>query len=180
MQQFSLNLGLDVMPISQDPDAMPDLMRLYNAVKLLAGALDEYTGALGAESGDYSTAGLTKLRLTGTTRIYVLFSEAVTSGQLVTLYNNAGVLTAKKAGGGTWAGLARGFVLSSVSNGAYGEVFLQGANNAISGMTPGTLYYTSDVTAGAVSTGATTPHIQPVGIALSANTLWFTPALETR
>lgn len=178
-QSYSTNLGLDVLPVSTDPDNLPDINRLYNAVKALAYNLDAATGVVSKPSDDWSTAGFSFLRLQNSCRLYVKFTEAVIPGNLVSLYNNAGELAAQKAGGVFLAGgLARGFVLSSVAVGEYGEVFLKGLNNMIAGMTPGQAYDLSDTTAGVLTAvGATSPYKQPCGFAVDTNAFWFDPLL---
>lgn len=175
MSQLSVNLGLDIMPQSQDPDNQYDLFRLYNAVKILAFALDSYTGSLGAEVSEWSTVGASRIKTQNLSRLYVQFTETVSPGMIVTLYNNSGVLAAKKAGGSVWQGLANGFVLAGVNSGSFGEVFLSGVNSSLTGLTPGSTYYTSAATPGLISSGASSPNIQEVGIALSTSELWFNP-----
>lgn len=179
--QFGTNLGLDIFPVTTDPDNAFDITRLYNACKTLAASLDNFTGAIGKQPEDWSQIKETFLRLQNMTRLYVIFSENVSSGNMIALYNNAGVLTARKAGGPSFGGgLARGFVQAPVTSGQYGEVFLGGANAYISGMTPGSPYYLSAGTAGLITGAASSPYLQEVGFAVSSSVLWFAPTPYSR
>jgi len=164
-QQYSLDLGLDIVPISKDPENMGDMYRLYNAVKLVAGALDLYTGSLGANAEDWSIADTTYVRSQNISRIYRIFDIAVTAGQIVTIKStgNIGLAT---------TGLAHGWSPIPVAAGQYGEVRLFGLHTSVSGLTPGTWYYSS-ATAGAITTTVTA---QKVGFAVSATALFFNPS----
>jgi len=163
-QSYSVNLGLDIVPISKDPDNSGDLYRLYNAVKSLASALDSYTGVTGANSDDWSVAGTEYLLLQRTARIYVLFDVAVTLGQLVALNSSGHAIL-------SGIGTVQGWAPTAVAAGAYGEVRLFGLHTAVSGLTPGTAYYASS-TAGGI-TGTVTA--QKIGFAITANKLFFNP-----
>lgn len=175
-QDYSLNLGLDIVPITTDPQNLPDMYRLYNAVKGVAAALDSAAGTVSRPKGDWATVGTGALRTQNLSRFYVLASEAMTAGMIVSIWNNAGVPNVRKAGGpALGGGLGNGFVLANVSASEYCEVFLAGANTGITGLVPGTYYDLSLVTAGAVSTGVASPNKQTIGVALTATCLWFTP-----
>jgi hypothetical protein len=107
----------------------------------------------------------------------ILASEALTAGNLVNIYNNAGTANCRKADASAASAgkIAHGFVLANVSNGANATVYLAGINNQLSGMTVGDEYLS---TAGAVvSTPATTSGYtsQKVGVAISATELAFQP-----
>jgi hypothetical protein len=173
--QLSLNLGLDVMPISQSPDTLPDLLRLYNACNLLASQIDDFTGAIGAEPSTWSQQGASRIVTQNGARLYCQTTEALSPGNVVTLYNSGATTLAKKAGGSTWQGYARGFVLDTFAANSWCEIFLIGVNNAIAGMTPGTVYYISEGTPGLIA-ASTGTHAQKVGYALSTTQLWFCPS----
>jgi hypothetical protein len=163
--QFSVNLGLDIVPQSKDPDNLGDLYRLYNASKSLAGALDDYTGAIGANQEDWSVAGTEYLLLQRMTRIYVQFAVTVTTGQILTI-NSAGNAALAATGA------AQGWAPAPVAAGAWGEMRLMGLHSAVAGLTPGTWYYSS-ATAGAITATVTA---QKVGFAIAANKLFFNPS----
>jgi hypothetical protein len=175
-QDYSLNLGLDILPITTDPQNLPDMYRLYNAVKGVAAAIDNYTGAVSRPKADWPTLGVNAIRNQNMSRLYIMTSEVLTAGMIVSIWDDAGTAKVRKAGGPALAGgLGAGFVLASFSAGEYCEVFLSGLNTGIAGMVPGTYYDLSLVTAGAVSTGVASPNKQTLGVALSATALWFTP-----
>lgn len=173
-EQLSLNLGLPQTPDTPDPVLFNAILPMYNAIKNVARALDLYTGVLARPSGDWSVLTPADTILSaGTNRLYVLFTVAVDAGKLVNLYNDAGALKARYANASAAGTLARGFAPDSVASGAYGQVILFGLNAGLSGLTPGTVYFCSNVdglygtVAGVVS--------QKVGYALSATDLYFNP-----
>ena len=174
---FTSNLGLDIAPISTDKNNLRDLWALYNAVKILATNLDSYTGIVEEEVAYWpSTPPQGSLLLQNHSRIYVPFSETVTPGNTITLWNDSGVLRAKKGS----AGDVRGFAPHAVSSGSYGVVCLLGLCQVISGMTPGIVYYAQPTIPGLVT--ATVPVVggqivQPLGHSLSASLFYFNPAL---
>ena len=164
-QQLSLNLGLDVVPLSKDPDNLGDIYRLYNAVKLLAAALDAYTGIIGASAEDYATAGSSFILTQNSARLYIQFAATVTAGQLVK------ITAAGKADLGV-AGNVIGWAPAAVAINDYGEVRLLGLDTAIAGLTPGVTYYASAGTPGAITAAVTA---QSIGFAISASQLFFNP-----
>ena len=164
-QQYTTNLGLDLVPISKDPNNNGDLYRLYNAVKAVAANLDAYTGAAGAETGDWAVAFTEFLLLQRMSRVYVVFGSTVTAGQLVGINSSGQAVLAA-------TGAVQGWAPNAVAAGQYGEMRLLGLHTAVSGLTPGTWYYAS-ATAGAITSTVTA---QKVGFALSANKLFFNPA----
>lgn len=103
-------------------------------------------------------------------------SEALAAGDLVNLYNNAGVLTVRKADATTNAKPAHGFVLVSVSNAGTASIYLPGhLNTAVTGLTIGSDYYLS-TTPGQITTtapSATGNIVQPVGKADKTTELMF-------
>ena len=161
------NLGLDIMPITQDPQVLPDMIRVYNAIKLLSSNLDIYSGVQGESSDYWGQAGITRLLITNLCRLYVPASEAISAGMIVNLYNNGGNLTARKASDNY---SPNAFALANSTNGQI-EVALMGVNSAYSGLTPGTVYHTS-TTPGYISS-APGLNSQVVGTALNSTSLWI-------
>jgi hypothetical protein len=105
----------------------------------------------------------------------VLASEALNAGDFVNLYNNAGTLNARKADASN-ARQCDGFVNAAVANGANATVYLEGQNEALAALTPGSKYFLG--VAGAISTvpASTAGHIhQYIGKALAATELVFEP-----
>jgi hypothetical protein len=109
----------------------------------------------------------------------VLASAALTSGQLVNVYNNASVATVRPADGSTTGKEANGYVLANVLSAAMATVYHSGLNTAVTGLTPGKQWL-SDSTPGSVvpTSPSTAGHIsQQVGVAVSATALQFAPQL---
>ena len=151
-QQLSMNLGITQVPETQDQKLFPELLRIYNALNIVASALDSYTGALPPPPSTWSAlTPVDTIQTQRTQRLYLQFSESVGAGELVTIWNDAGTPKAKKAGGNPWAGDTRGFATASVTAGAFGEIVLGGLDIYISGLTPGVTYYTSNSVAGAMT-----------------------------
>ena len=113
---------------------------------------------------------------TGVDAVTATANVALSAGNFVNLYNNAGVLTAQLADCST--GLpADGYVLAAVAAAATGTVYLNDQNTAAgTALTPGTTYYLS--TAGGISSTAPTTAAyisQVVGKTTSATALQFRP-----
>lgn len=105
-------------------------------------------------------------------------SEALTAGNLVNVYSNAGTANCRKADATTAGKEAHGFVLTSVSSGATALVYFEGTNTALSGLTPGKQYLST--TAGATTTTAPSSSgnvVQVVGYAVSATAMSFQSTL---
>ena len=105
-------------------------------------------------------------------------SENLTAGDLVNIYSNAGVLTARKADATTNAKPAHGFVLASVTSPANATVYSPSqTNTAVTALTIGSEYFLS-TTPGAVTT--TPPNaagniVQRVGVADKTTEFVFVP-----
>jgi len=102
-------------------------------------------------------------------------SEDLSAGDLVNIYNDVGIATARKADGTVVGKEAIGYVLEASTSGNNASVHLDGLNTQLSGLTPGNTYYLSD-TAGAVTdTPLATPgnFSQRVGKALGTSSLAF-------
>ncbi len=182
-EKFSVDLGLAFIPETANPALFNELYKVYNAIKILAGTLDIYTGAIRPDEDTWPqlTAANTILSQ-NVNRIYVPFSEDVTPGQVVTLFNDSGVVTAKLAGGPVWAGDCRGFMslLTTVTSGTFGEVTLFGLHSLLTGATPAAIYYTSPDTPGLftdIEPSSPGQHLQRIGYALNTGGLFFNPEL---
>jgi len=107
----------------------------------------------------------------------VTASEALSAGDLVNVYSNAGTLNARKADGSAAGKPADGFVLAAVSNGAAATVYPEEAQiTGLSGLTVGGDCFLSTSTPGAIQ--QTVPSgankvCQLVGKALNATTVLF-------
>jgi hypothetical protein len=105
----------------------------------------------------------------------IVASEALTAGDLVNIWSNAGVANMRKADGSTTGKEAHGFVLAAVASSAAGTCYFEGTNTQCTGLTPG-LQFLSSTTAG--KTTVTAPStagqiVQRVGYAISATAMNF-------
>lgn len=107
----------------------------------------------------------------------VICSEALSAGNLVNLWSNAGVLNVRKADATTVGKEAQGYVNASYASGASAIVLFDGPISGLTGLTPGMRYYL-DTTAGGVTLtppSAAGNIVQYVGQSLSATELTFEP-----
>lgn len=111
----------------------------------------------------------------------VTASEALASGDLVNVYNNASTANARKADGSTTGKEASGFVLAAVANAGAATVYFNGNNNQVTGLTPGMQFLGAtagkSVAAALTTSGQTS---QMVGYATSATNLNFQPQIPTQ
>ena len=101
----------------------------------------------------------------------IVASEAISAGAPVNIYDNAGTVSirnADKASGKP----ADGFVIAAVASGANGEVYFEGNNTGVTGLTAGVDYFLGDNGA-YVSTATTTAGdiLQYLGKATAATSL---------
>lgn len=172
----SVNLGLPAIADPPDPTFFGEITRIFNAIRNLAMALDQYTGNLGADAVYYSsTKPSSSVLVQNMQRLYVQCGVAITAGQAVHLYNTAGVLTAELASAATTAKPMHGFCTVGAAINGYAEVMLGGLCTLIGGLTPGATYYLAN-TAGAVALTAGTT-TQRIGIALGVASLFVQPTL---
>jgi hypothetical protein len=102
-------------------------------------------------------------------------SEALAAGDLVNIWNSAGVANVRKADGSVSGKEAHGFVLSAFASAATATVYFEGTNTQCTGLTPG-VQYLSGATAGKSAAAAPTGTgkvVQVVGFALSATSMNF-------
>ena len=143
-QEYSLNLGLDVLPISTDKDNLPDLNRLYNAVKGVARGLDTYTNTLSPQEDEWQAIGFGYNRVRNLTRSYVIAGEDLAAGTFVEFYADSGTLKARLVNPGVSTVAPRppnGFIQTAVAAGDVAEVFLSGLLTNVSGLTLGAHYW---------------------------------------
>ena len=103
-------------------------------------------------------------------------SEALSAGNLVNVWNDAGVARVRKADGAGGTGKkCHGFVLSGVSSGANATVYFEGTITGLSGLVAGDVFL-SAITPG-LATGtppATAGHfVQRIGVATGATSVKF-------
>lgn len=103
-------------------------------------------------------------------------SENLAAGDFVNIHNSGGARIRKAdASNGR---VAHGFVLSAVTSGASGTVYLEGTNTGVSALTPGDRLYLSGSAAGTpTSTAPSTSghYVQPIGVAITATSMSFEP-----
>lgn len=166
-------LGLPNLPSDTIPKELyDDFKTLYNALNNLLDGVSRYAGIDAPPNNEWSqTAAFRTILMGNLTRLYVPASVALTAGQVVNLFNNAGVLSARLASASSASTSAHGVVTDAVAPGGTASIqWLRSYINSIGGMTIGTTYWLSTV-AGAVQN---TPPVaagtirQPIGLAYTA------------
>lgn len=170
--ELSINLGLPAMPLVQDQKLFPEFVRVYNAIKQLATALDRYTGIVGEPQELWDQIGVTQCTVGINSKVYLTAGEAISRGNLVGID-----LTGR-------AFLAEDQVLSAVGFctapgttplGHTVEIQLLGMFPLFppSTLSPGEPYYCSSTPGliGPVGSGT-----QCVGIAITDQALFFNPS----
>lgn len=165
-QEYSVNLGLDIVPISRDSENLGDLYRLYNACKLTMSAIDQYTGILGAPQDQWNTIGADFITSQNQNRHYAQAAVNISGGAVCGLDATGKIVLAT-------AGAVIGWAPFSIAANDFGEIRLFGVHIAVAGLTPGTWYYASAGTPGAITATVTG---QKIGYALKADRLFFNPA----
>ena len=97
-------------------------------------------------------------------------SEALSAGNWVNIWSDAGTMKVRKADASTAGKEAHGFVLEAVVLSGNAEIFFDGVNSAVAGLTGGLAYFLSATVAGASITtppSGTGQIVQKVGVALS-------------
>lgn len=105
----------------------------------------------------------------------IVASEALSAGNFVNIWNDTGTAKVRKADASANMP-CHGFILAGVSLGNIALVYFEGSNTQLSGMTPGTKQFLSDVVPGnvieTVPTG-TGKLVQILGKSYSATELTF-------
>lgn len=170
---FRIQLGLPVLPPDDLPPQLADDFKIvYTAIQNLLRGVSQYCGVDAPTSDIWSQTIFADTLLIGNLyRMYVPAGAVIARGQVVNLYNNAGVLNARLAQANSATTMAHGVANTAGGIGSIIEVnFQQSLIDSIGGLTVGALYYLSPSVAGAVT--ATRPStvgqiIQSVGLALT-------------
>lgn len=106
-------------------------------------------------------------------------SEAVAAGDFVNVWYDTGAAKIRKADGSTTGKQADGFVLAGAALGETVDVYFEGTNTQLSGLTPASTPFLSVTTPGGVQETAPTGSgqiVQQLGRVLSATEISFEPS----
>lgn len=106
-------------------------------------------------------------------------SEALSAGDAVNVWSDAGVAKMRKADATAEGKEANGFVTSAVASGVTGTMFFEGRITGKTGLTIGARYYLDPATPGGIITTAPTGTgniVQYIGTAVSTTSLDFEPS----
>lgn len=158
-----------------DPTAMIEV-ELSCSIAIATTTIDAYMGVMvwgvhesGSISGSYTN---TKVNRDGL-GILLPASETLSAGNLVNIWNDSGTIKMRKADADAPYS-ADGYVLQAITSGDSGYMYIDGVNDAISGLTLGSQFLSA--TAGGTTTTAPTTTgniVQSVGIALTSTKLLF-------
>lgn len=176
MPNYLISSGLPSHPAGLADRDVALVLPLYRAVNNLSNKVSAATGNVQLDPGELSqVAPFGGLLDAQVLRVVVKASEALVYGQLVNLYDVAGVVTARKADCALLRP-AHGVVASGngAAVGAYFEIlFMRGRTAAVTGSTLGTQYWLS--TAGQIQAAKpVAPNlIQPVAIGLGTSGIYL-------
>ena len=166
--RYNVNLGLAQTPDVADPDTLAAVAPIYNALRALAGGLDNFTGTAYVAPEEYeSQVDISGILVGNTCKIYRKFGEAISAGQTVRI---SGSLAYK----GT-SGTVIGFTPVSRAINEWGIIVLLGMWN-IGGLTSGEVYCAGN-TAGTIALASALPSNQKLGRALGTTGIFFNPDL---
>lgn len=170
----SANLGLPAAPLTDNQELYYELLRIYNAIRIVMQAVDNNTGAISPPEEYWDEVGYTRFTAGNMAKIYIKAYEALSYGTTVGIYNDGGEGKAAKAQSGVRACIGFCSAVDGAAAGDYTEIQLYGLypQFAAGTLTPGVGYYQS-ATAGVVGASGT----QVIGIALSDTQLFFNPQL---
>ena len=149
MANLTMDLALPAKPIVTTPELYTEATVIYNAIRILAQTFDDLVN-----------------------EILLTAFEAIAIGQVIAIYNDAGVGKARLALDGTY--FATGFAASNAAVGVTVRVKIRGRYPTFPAatLTPGAKYYLSAAVAGAITAAVTT---QAIGVAQSDTTLLWIP-----
>lgn len=104
----------------------------------------------------------------------IVATEDLAAGDFVNIYNDAGVAKCRKADATTVGKEVWGYVLAVVTNGNSAQVYFEGHNTQVTGLTPGPLFLST--TAGLATSTCPTASgniQQKLGVAVSAVNMNF-------
>lgn len=181
----SIDTGLQPIPdltnISSPDKLAFQFIQLYNAVGILAQAIDDYTGNTPQSNSNPNAPPESTVLVGNTANMWCVANAAINAGFLVTLINSSGVTKAELASAGSKTTPAMGMSMNSVAAGAQLQVLLLGLFNFGGSVTPGQMYYLSNSVPGGLSTSTTgyvTGNIvQAVGFGVDTESIFFNPTL---
>lgn len=168
-----INLGLPDFPDEElEPRVFGAAMIIHRSIKNLARGVSDFAGVDELPPDEWGEALIRNyFRTQNLNRLYPQADVAITAGQLVNLYNNAGFLRARLANASSAATMAHGIAMTSAGVGQrFMMYFLRGYVDTVGGMIVGTLYWVSTVAGGIQNSApaAVGTIAQPVGIAASS------------
>jgi hypothetical protein len=101
-------------------------------------------------------------------------SEALSAGDFVNIHNSTGA-KARKADASVSGKEAHGFVKAAVANGANATVYFEGANDQVTGQTPGPVFLSATTPGAATSTAPSGSGqvVQRIGFAVATTEINF-------
>jgi hypothetical protein len=145
-------LGLPSLPSDGlPPELWDDFKTVYNAIRNIADGVSVYAGVDAPSPAEWADSPPSKTILTSNlTRLYVVASVPIAAGQVLNLFNNAGVLNARLASASSFTTMGHAIANTAAAAGQIVEAqYMQGLITSIGGMVIGDTYWLSTI-AGAV------------------------------
>lgn len=169
-QRFSTNLTLPATPTTNEGELFTELLKVYNAIKIVMGAVDTYCGTEPELPENWAQVGFGRMFAGLNSVFYTTAAANITYGQLVSI-NGANQAILAQSGVNTAVGFCAAPNGVLVGERCPIQVFGLYPTLPAASLTPGTPYYLS-VTPGAIGAAVTA---QRVGFAISDRQLWFSP-----
>lgn len=171
-KELSFQLPIPLAPLTENPELFQEVLRIYNAIRLVAYKLDSYTGAIPPPTDDFSAVGAAGIKVNGMMKVYIIAFEDMVVGDTASFYDDAGTPKVRKGIDPTYR--AHGFCSIAGLAGAVVEVTLVGLYPSYPAgtLTPGTTYFQSNVSGTIGAAG-----FQAVGFAINDTQLFFNPVI---
>lgn len=175
-------LPLPESPTTPDPKLYEQLLPIYQSLQTLQQALTTFTGNVPPFQEYWDTQQVPETIFPEfQNRLFPIFSQNVSAGAMINLWNDAGTLKARNANATDNTKPAWGYAPAAVVSPARGEVVIfNGLCQNIGGMTPAQRYWLHTVDGQIINAApvAAGNIEQVVGVALASTLLYFMPALD--
>jgi hypothetical protein len=185
MAASSIDTGLQPIPDLTDITTADKLafqfIQLYNAVGILAQAIDSYTGNTPAIAQNQNASPEQTVLLGNQANMWCVAATNLAAGYLVNLENVGGATQARYAQATGLGSMAMGITMGAASGGGQVQVLLLGLFNFGGSVTPGAIYYLSNTVPGGLTTtypGGTGYYNQAVGFGVDTDSIFFNPSMQ--
>lgn len=181
----SIDTGLSATPDLTNVQSVGalsyQLITIYNAINILAQAIDAYTGNAPENTETPNQPAEATVIVGNMANFFCNAAVDLGAGFLVTLESVGGVTNAKLADASLGlAGIAHGLTMGTATAGSPIQILLLGLFNFGGGPTAGVIYYLSDTNPGdiiATKPTAAGSLVQAIGFGIDTDSMWISPSL---